>query len=143
MEKYYECGIRYMKVMEDGFEKKVTELYIVNAMSFSEAESRIISDVQPFISSGFDVVSEKITSYSELVCSDDSEADKWYKVKINLIKLDERTMRERRTPVYYLVQEKDIDAARFAINVHMKGTMSDWQCEAVQETKIIDVFLHN
>lgn len=112
-------------------------------MSFSEAESRIISDVQPFISSGFDVVSEKITSYSELVCSDDSEADKWYKVKINLITLDERTMRERRTPVYYLVQAKDIDAARFAINVHMKGTMSDWQCEAVQETKIIDVFLHN
>lgn len=106
MEKYYECGIRYMKVMEDGFEKKVTELYIVNAMSFSEAESRIISDVQPFISSGFDVVSEKITSYSELVCSDDSEADKWYKVKINLITLDERTMRERRTPVYYLVQAK-------------------------------------
>ena len=143
MEKYYECGIRYMKVMEDGFEKKVTELYIVNAMSFSEAESRIISDVQPFISSGFDVVSEKINSYSELVCSDDSEADKWYKVKINLITLDERTMRERRIPVYYLVQAKDIDAARFAINVHMKGTMSDWQCEAVQETKIIDVFLHN
>ena len=143
MEKYFECGVRYEKTMENGFQKKVTELYIVNALSFAEAENRIINNVQPFISGEFDVVTEKITNYSELVWANDSEADKWYKVKINLITLDERTMKEKRTPVYYLVQAKDIDAARNSINTYMKDTISDWQCEAVQETKIIDVFLHN
>ena len=143
MEKYFECGVRYEKTMENGFQKKVTELYIVNALSFAEAENRIIKNVQPFISGEFEVVTEKITNYSELVWANDSEADKWYKVKINLITLDERTLKEKRTPIYYLVQAKDIDAARNSIINHMKDTMSDWQCEAVQETKIIDVFLHN
>lgn len=124
--KLFECGIRYEKTLENGMQKKVTELYIVDALSFTEAESRIIGEMSCFISGEFAVVSEKITNYSELVSSDISSADKWYKVKINLITLDEKTMNEKKAPLYLLVQASDIDDARKRLNEHMKGTMSDW-----------------
>lgn len=137
--KLFECGIRYEKTLENGMQKKVTELYIVDALSFTEAESRIIGEMECFISGEFAVVSEKITNYSELVAG---PGDKWYKVKINLITLDEKTMSEKKSPVYMLVQAYDIDDARKRLNEHMRGTMADWVCEAVQETKIMDVFLY-
>ena len=140
--KLFECGIRYEKTMENGMQKKVTELYIVDALSFTEAESRIIGEMSCFISGEFDVVSEKITNYSELISNNSAEADKWYKVNINLITLDEKTMSEKKQPLYLLVQAHDIDDARSRLNEHMKDTMADWVCEAVQETKIMDVFMY-
>lgn len=137
--KLFECGIRYDKALENGMQKKVTELYIVDALSFTEAESRIIGEMECYISGEFAVVSEKITNYSELV---KGPGDKWYKVKINLVTLDEKSGAEKKSPVYLLVQASDIDDARKRLNEHMKGTMADWVCEAVQETKIMDVFLY-
>lgn len=138
--KLFECGIRYNKTLENGQEKKVTELYIVDALSFSEAEQRIIKEC--FSYGEFEVVSEKITNYSELVRSNDTEADLWYKVKVNLITLDEKTMKEKKTPLYLLVQAKNIDDARRLTNEHMKDSVADWNCEAVSETKIMDVFVY-
>lgn len=136
--KLFECGIRYDKTLENGLRKKVTELYVVDALSFSEAESRIISEMSCFISGEFDVVSEKITNYSELV--ENAQGDKWYRVKVNYITLDEKTGKEKKAPKYLLVQAKDIDNARAMTNEFMKDSMVDWNCEAVQETKIMDVF---
>lgn len=138
----FECGIRYEKTLENGMQKKVTELYIVDALSFTEAEGRVIKEMSCYLSGEFEVVSEKITNYSEIVMSDNAEADKWYKVKINYIVIDEKTEKEKKTAVYYLVQAKDIDDARRMTNKHMEGTMMDWDCEAVSETKIMDVFLY-
>lgn len=136
----FECGVRYNKMLENGQEKKVTEFYIVDALSFSEAEQRIIKEMSVY--GEFKVVSEKITNYSELVRSNDTEADLWYKVKVNLIIHDEKTDKEKKMPSYLLVQAKNIDDARRLTNEHMKGTVSDWDCEAVSETKIMDVFLY-
>lgn len=123
-------------------QKKVTELYIVDALSFTEAESRIIKEMSCYVSGEFDVVSEKITNYSQLVKSDNAQADKWYKVKINYIQTDEKTGKEKKTATYLLVQAKDIDDARRMTNKYMEGTVVDWDCEAVSETKIMDVFLY-
>lgn len=138
--KLFECGVRYNKMLENGMQKKVTELYIVDALSFSEAEQRIIKEMEPY--GEFDVVSEKITNYSELVRSGDAMADLWYKVKINLVCIDEKTMREKKTPCWLLVQAKDIDDARRLTNEHMKDSVVDWNCESVSETKIMDVFVY-
>lgn len=140
--KLFECGIRYEKTLENGMQKKVTELYIVDALSFTEAESRIIKEMSCYVGGEFDVVSEKITNYSQLVKSDNAQADKWYKVKINYIQTDERTEKEKKTATYLLVQAKDIDDARRMTNKYMEGTVVDWDCEAVSEAKIMDVFLY-
>ena len=136
----FECGIRYEKTLDNGMQKKVTELYIVDALSFTEAESRIIGEMSCFISGEFSVVSEKITNYSELVQSPDG--DRWYRAKVVFKTLDEKTMTEKKQAQYYLVQAKNIDNAKLTLEQFMHGTMADWECEALQETKIMDVFLY-
>lgn len=143
LDKYFECGIRYEKTMEDGTQRKVTELYIVQACSFTEAEARFTNEMSAYISGESEVVTEKITNYSEVMPSTNTEADKWYKVKLNLITLDERTEKEKKTAIYYLVQAKDIDDARRLTDDFMKPSMMDYTTEAVQETKIMDVYLYN
>lgn len=136
----FECGIRYEKTLENGMQKKVTELYIVDALSFTEAEMRISANMKLFISGEFEVVSEKITKYSELV--ETADGDKWYKAKVNFITLDEKSGVEKKQAFFYLIQAKDIDHARKRLNEYMKGSMADWECEALQETKIMDVFAY-
>lgn len=143
LDKYFECGIRYEKTQEDGSQRKVTELYIVQACSFTEAEARFTNEMSAFISGESEVVSEKITNYTEVVPSVSAEADKWYKVKLNFITMDERTEKEKKTAVYYLVQAKDIDDARRLTDAFMSPTAIDYTTEAVQETKIMDVYLYN
>ena len=63
--KFYEVKIQYQEMQEEGKEKKVTEQYVVEALSFTEAESRIIEEMTPYISGEFDVVAEKIAPYSQ------------------------------------------------------------------------------
>lgn len=142
MNRYFECGIRYEKLLENGMQKKVTEQYIVDAMSFTEAEQRITKEMGCYINGDFEVVTEKITNYSEVIPSDNAEADRWYKVKINIVTIDERTDKEKKNAVYYLIQAKDIDDARRMTNKFMEGSVLDWDCEAVQETKVMDVFFY-
>ena len=143
LDKLFECGIRYEKTMEDGSQRKVTELYIVQACSFTEAEARFTREMSAYISGESEVVSEKITNYSEIVPSASAEADKWYKVKLNYLTIDERTCKEKKTPMLYLVQAKDIDDARRLTDAFMSPTAIDYTTEAVQETKIMDVYLYN
>lgn len=143
LDKLFECGIRYEKLLENGMQKKVTELYIVQACSFTEAEARFTREMSAFISGESEVVSEKITSYSEIVPSASAEADKWYKLKLNYLTIDERTCKEKKTPMHYLVQAKDIDDARRLTDAFMSPTAIDYTTEAVQETKIMDVYLYN
>lgn len=106
---FFECGVRYERTTEEGTTKKVNELYIVDALTFTEAESRITEEMQPFVSGDFDVMTLKRTRYSEY---DNSEGDKYYKAKIMFITLDEKTGKEKRTAVYWLVPANDIGEAR-------------------------------
>ena len=90
----YECGVRYERTMENGMTKKVTELYLVDALSFAEAEGRITNEVEPYISGEFDVVTIKRTNISEIV-EGLSTADKWFKAKLMYITIDEKTGKEK------------------------------------------------
>ena len=90
MHTWFECKIRYEKVMENGMQKKVTEPYLVDALSFTEAEARIIEEMTPFISGEFTVSDIKRANYSELFPSDEESADRWFKCKLIFITLDEK-----------------------------------------------------
>lgn len=137
MNRYFEVGIRYDKTMEDGTQKRVTELYLVNAFTFTEAEARIINEMSAYISGEFDVVSIKITKYSEVL---DNDGTRYYKAKVNTIEIDERTSKEKKTPTFFLVRAKSIEDARKAVLDHLSTSMLDFEIEALQETKIVDVF---
>ena len=140
--KLFECGIRREKMQDDGTRKKVTELYVVDALTFTEAEARVTAEVTPLTGGKIAVASEKITNYSEVVTNAGPLADKWYKVKANFFTIDKRAGKEKKTPEYYLVQAADLDDARRRFAEHVKGSVSDIECESVAETRITDVFLY-
>ena len=137
---WFICKIRYEKVMEDGLQKKVTEQYVVDALSFTEAEARIIEEMSQYISGEFDVVEIDRCAFKEIFFSDQETADTWYKAKLQFITIDEKTEKEKRTAVYYLVQGSSLENARKNIDEVMGGTMIDYVISSVSETKIMDVF---
>ena len=138
MHNYFEVTIKYEKQAEEGRIVKVSEKYLVDALSFTEAEARITEEMKLFISGEFTVSAIKRANYSELFES--SNGDKWFKSKVNFITLDEEKGIERRVPVYMLVQATDLKEARENLVEGMKGTLADYEVEAVAETKILDVF---
>ena len=138
MNNWYIAGIRYDKTQYDGKVKKTTEYYLVDALSFTEAEARIIEEQQPFITGEFEVASLKKEKIAEIFFSEDG--DKYYKVKINFLTIDEQIGREKKTPAYMLVQASTIDEAKDNLSEGMKGTLSDYVVESIKETKIVDVF---
>lgn len=137
---WFICDIRYEKVMEDGIQKKVKEPHVVDALSFSEAEERIIEEMSSYISGEFDVQEIDRAPFKEIFFSDDDMADKWYKAKLQFITIDEKTDKEKKTNVIYLVQAGSFDGARRNIDEVMGGTMIDYRIAAVSETNIMDVF---
>lgn len=135
----YECGIRYERTMENGMTKKVTELYLVDALSFAEAKGRITKEMEPYISGDFDVVTIKRTNYSEFV-EGLSTADKWFKAKLNFISIDEKSGKEKKQAVHFIVRATDINNAHICVVEHMKGSMMDYEIVTLDETKIMDLF---
>ena len=133
---WFECKIRYEKTMEDGLQKKVTESYAVDALSFSEAEERIIEEMSSYISGEFNVVDIKI------FFSEQELADRWYKAKLQFITIDEKTEKEKRSNVTYLVQAGTLNGAVKNIDEVMGGTMIDYAIVSVAETTLMDVFEH-
>ena len=140
MHTWFECKIRYERVMENGMNKKVTEPYLVDALSFTEAEARIIEEMTPFISGEFTISDIKRANYSELFPSDEESADRWFKCKLIFITLDDKSGAEKKTSTQVLVQAADLRDAVKKLNEGMKGTMADYQIASVAETAIMDVY---
>ena len=159
--KSYEVKIILDRTMENGMTKKVTEQYIVtDCLGLSESEARAIQYIQPFASGEFEVISSRIAPYNEIVYDQfgivsqaDGEAqkllgqnrnastdpDRWYRVKVSLITLDEKNGREKRTALNLLVNACSVNAAHDLTVEHLKGCMSDYEIGNVDETKILDV----
>lgn len=138
MRTWFECVIKYDKTQENGMEKKVSESYLVDALSFTEAEARIIEEMTPFISGEFLVSGIKRSNISELFYNE--VGDKWFKCKVNFITLDEKSGSEKRTASYMLVYASTVDEADKNLKEEMKGTLADYEIESIKETKIMDVF---
>lgn len=136
---WFLCKIRYEKMNEDGVNKKVTEPYLVDALSFTEAEARIIEETTPFISGEFTVSDIKREHYSEVFTSDDVAADKWYSGRLAFITIND-SGKEKRTFTNVLVQASDLHDAMKKVDEGMKGTMADYQSIALKETPIVDIY---
>lgn len=142
MKTWFECSIRYEKTMENGMQKKVTEKYLVDAMSFTEAEARIIEEMSPFISGEFKVTAIKITNLLEVFASNIAEDEKWYKLKVAFITLDEKSGKEKKVYQNMLVQSCSTNDAEKDLNEFMKDTLSAYEIAEVVETQVMDVFFY-
>lgn len=137
---WFECKVRYDKTLENGLIKKVTETYLVDALSFTEAEKRFIEEITPFMTGEFIVTDIKRARISELFDSEDLSDDRWFRARIAYITLDEKTGVEKRTAQNVLIQANDFHKAINRLDEGMKGTLGEWVIVTVAETTIIDVF---
>lgn len=140
MSEWFECKVRYEKTLENGLIKKVTEPYLVDALSFTEAEKRFIEEIEPFMSGEFQITDIKRAKYAELFECEDEQADRWFKAKVAFITLDEKTGVEKKSSQNMLIQASDLRDAVKRLDKGMEGTMADYEIASVAETPIMDIF---
>ncbi len=138
MANWFECKVRYDKLQENGAAKKVTEPYLVDALSFTEAEARITEEQRPFISGEFQVSAIKPTKIAEIFW--DETGDRWYLVKVAFITIDEKTAAEKKSMSLILVQAANFKHALENFEEGMKGTMADYEIAQITETPLMDVY---
>ena len=138
MNNWFECRVRYDKMLDSGVTKTVTESYLVDALSFSEAEQRIVEEVKPFISGEFTVSGIKRVKFNETFFNETGE--RYYKAKLYFITLDEKSGSEKKTAINMLVQASELKEVDEILEEEMKKTMIDYEIANVLETGIIDVF---
>ena len=136
---WFECKVRYEQTQEDGMNKMVTETYVYKAADFGEAYDKAIKDMSTSISGEFEITAMKIAQYKEIITQDDRTEEKYYRVKVNLIILDEKTQKEKKIACYYLVNADSVEKARKYTDTALSQTMADFIIVSVQETMIIDV----
>lgn len=141
MANWFECKAKYDKVQDNGSIKPTPEVYLVDALSFTEAEARIIEELTPFASGELTVESVKRTRIFEIFWDD--SADKWYQVKYAIITIDEKSAVEKRTVVTAMVAANDFRGALDNFMEGMKGTLMDFEITSIAETKIMDVYKVN
>ena len=138
---WFECKVRYEKTQENGTEKMVTETYVYKAADFGEAYDKSVKDMSTYISGEFSITAMKIAQYGEVVIQDDRTEEKYYRVKVIFITLDEKTNKEKKTACHYLVNADSVEKARKYADTALSDTMMDYVIEAVQEAKICDISL--
>lgn len=138
MHNWFECKVSFEKIMENGIQKKVTEPYLVDALSFTEAEARIIEEIRPFISGEFTITDIKRARLSEIFFNENG--DRFYRIKIYFITLDEKSGAEKKTAASMLAQASTLKEAIDILDEGMKGTMADYTIASVVETPLMDVF---
>lgn len=137
---WFECKVRYDKMQENGSVKKVNEPYLVDALTFTEAEARIIEEITPFISGDFTISAVKKTKVSEVFFDRRDSADRYYMVKVNFITLDEKSGVEKRSASFILVQAGDFKGALDRFEEGMRGSAADYEIASITETMLMDVY---
>lgn len=138
MHNWFECKVTYDKLLENGTQKRVSEPFLVDALSFTEAEARIIEEVRPYISGDYSVEAVGKAKISEMFFNE--AGDRFFKFRVYFITLDEKSGAEKRTAVNMMAQACTLKEAIAVLEEGMKSTMADYSIASVKETSIMDVF---
>jgi len=136
---FYICGVKYPKMLDNGKTKAVSENYVVSALSFTEAEANIIQNISPY-ANDLSVESIKKATFSEIFIPENEAYDKWYIAKLDFLVIDEKSDKEKKQKVCYLVNAANLGNAIMNVDKAMRGTMIDYRNVAVTESDILDVF---
>jgi hypothetical protein len=139
MQNWFECKIRYTKIDEKtGKDKKVNEPYLVDAISFTEAEERIYREMEAYISGEFQVTNIRKANYTDIFTSEDGE--RWYKCKVTFMAIDESAGKEKKVANQMLVLASGVKDACDKIDKGLEGMTVDYDIVAVAESPIMDFF---
>ena len=139
MSVWFECKVKYTKIDETtGKEKKVTEPYLIDAVSFTDAESRIYKEMETYVSGEFSISNIKVVKFAELLPNENG--DSWFRVKLVYVSIDEEAGKERKINSYLLVQANDIKEAYDEVVRYMQNSVSDYTIPSISESPIMDIF---
>mgnify|MGYP000961521276 FL=1 len=141
MNYWFECKVSYERQADSMGMKKVSESYLVDALSFTEAEKRIIKEVRPFVSVGeLEVVNIRRARIAELFLNDDAEDDRYFRAKVNFITVDEKSGSEKKTSATMIVKSDSLPNAVTELKAQLDSQMASYEIAAVTDTQILDVF---
>ena len=136
--KWFECKVTLSRTLENGMQKTIRETYIVDALNFTEAESRILEELRVY--GEVNLVSIKYCDAQEIVDSKNTADEKWYKVKIAMISIDESAGKEKKVNIIYYVRARDFKTALANTEAYMQGSVMDYDIVSIVETNVIEVF---
>ena len=137
---WFEARISYMKVGEDRREKKVSESYLLDAMSYTEAEARVIKEMESIVPGDYYIKSLKKSNITELVSSEDENDDRWYKAKVNIIDADAVSGQEKCSSQYYLVAASNFNRALDNLEKSLATFVVPYEIGSITDTDFMDVF---
>lgn len=140
MNSWFETKVKLDVMQDSGITKAETFVYLVDALTFKEAEDRIIEECKPFTSGNLEVAAVKKVRINDMYLSDEDTADRFYRVKLAIVTIDEKTQTEKETPVVLMVQASDFEDAVNRLKKEMSGSLMDWRIVNFTETKIEDVY---
>lgn len=141
MNYWFECKVSYERQAESMGMKKVSESYLVDALSFTEAEKRIIKEVRPFVSVGeLEVVNIRRARIAELFLNEEAEDDRYFRAKVNFITVDEKSGSEKKTSATMIVKSDSLPNAVTELKAQLDSQMASYEIAAVTDTQILDVF---
>lgn len=135
---FFEVKLKYSTINKNGAEQKKTEVYLVDALSFTEAESRITKEMEPYLNDEFQLLNMKRANYTDLL--EDESGDKYFKCRVVFVTLDEEKGKEKKTSNYVLVQAKDTEGALVNLKAGFRDMTIDWDVTSLAETPIMDVY---
>lgn len=136
--RFFEVKVKVDRMMSSGAMKNVSEIYAVDAMTFTEAEARTTECVHTETEGVFEVIAEKRAKYDEVVFND---GEMFFLVKFILITYNDGG-NERRNPKFVLFRAESIDKAKEHAREHMRLSFLEYEIEYIKETKIVDVLLN-
>ena len=141
MNYWFECKVSYERQADSMGMKKVSESYLVDALSFTEAEKRIIKEVRPFVSVGeLEVVNIRRARIAELFLNEEAEDDRYFRAKVNFITVDEKSGSEKKTSATMIVKSDSLPNAVTEPKAQLDSQMASYEIAAVTDTQILDVF---
>lgn len=141
MNYWFECKVSYERQADSMGMKKVSESYLVDALSFTEAEKRIIKEIRPFVSVGeLEVVNIRRARIAELFLNDEAEDDRYFRAKVNFITVDEKSGSEKKTSATMIVKSDSLPNAVTELKAQLDSQMDSYEIAAVTDTQILDVF---
>ena len=136
--KWFECKVSLKRTLDDGLQKQVKEIYIVDALNFTEAEARILEETSAY--GDVTLISIKYCDANEIVDSHNPSDGYWYKVKLAMISIDESAGKEKKVNVTFYVRAKDFKSALTNTEAYMKSSVMDYTVTSIAETTIMEVF---
>ena len=138
MQEWFECKVKYVKIDDDGRERKVVESYLFDAVTYTDAETRVAEQLQQMIRGEFKI--EKIAKSNIIEIFPHETGEWWFKVKISIVTIDEKVGREKKMNNYFLVAADDIDQALSRTKDGLSYILIPYSILSIAQSSILDVF---